>query len=186
MYLIAGANGCGKTTFAKELLKDEPALVFVNHDEIVAKLGDEVGIRSGKRFFKILDDIFENKSSFAMESTIAGTYHKRIMERAKKAKYEIIMVYVFLDFPDLGIARVYKRVADGGHYVAPVDVVRRFYRSRTNFSGTVLLADRWKLYYNGDNNYELVAKSDGQVVQVVDESLYNQFKKDLKGEKDGL
>lgn len=37
IYLIAGANGSGKTTFSKELLKKEK-LIFLNADDIALDL----------------------------------------------------------------------------------------------------------------------------------------------------
>lgn len=157
LYLIAGANGSGKTTLAHELLHDEK-ITFLNPDEIAAEINDRVGLAAGKILLKRLDEIFKAKKSFAMESTISGQHHLRVLERAGKAGYEIVLIYVFLDNVALNIARVQKRVKLGGHNVPEADIRRRWTKSVCNFSRTAGLADRWKLYYNGHDNYELVAE----------------------------
>lgn len=179
LYLIAGANGSGKTTLAHELLKDEK-IDFLNADEIAKKIKDNTGFSAGKIIFQEVDNFFNDKKSFALESTISGAYHTRILESAKKSGYEIILVYVFLDFPQVNIARIKKRVALGGHNVPDIDVIRRFYKSVKNFEMATTLANKWKLYYNGDDNYELIAYGNKKASEILNEDLYKKFKKGLK------
>jgi predicted ABC-type ATPase len=51
LIIIAGPNGSGKTTFAREYLsKDTMRFVFVNADEIVRDLALEAGIQSRSDF----------------------------------------------------------------------------------------------------------------------------------------
>ena len=47
LYLIAGPNGSGRTTLAKELIKEEK-VTFLNADEIAEKLGDNIGLSAGR------------------------------------------------------------------------------------------------------------------------------------------
>ena len=53
-YIIAGPNGSGKTTFAREFVKDV-RLPFINADEIALRLAPEdlqkVRLEAGKLFF---------------------------------------------------------------------------------------------------------------------------------------
>jgi len=182
LYLIAGANGSGKTTLGHELLKDERGLLFMNSDEIAAKIDDSFGVQAGKILLQKLGGVIAKKKSFALESTISGLHHLRVLEMAKKAKYEIILIYVFLDFPEANIARIAKRVQMGGHDIADEVVIRRFYKSVANFWPASELADRWKLYYNGDDNFELIAEGGKSVVQIMNEDLYKKFRKGLKTE----
>jgi predicted ABC-type ATPase len=55
LYIIAGANGSGKTTFAKEFSKNKN-LNFINADEIAKELDSEnltkYKIKAGKLFFQ--------------------------------------------------------------------------------------------------------------------------------------
>lgn len=179
-YLIAGANGSGKTTLAHELLREEKDLAFLNADEIAAKIGDDLGLRAGRIILENADKFLASKKPVAMESTISGKYHERVIEKFKSAGYEIILIYVFLDAVDLNIARIQKRVLLGGHRVPDADVRRRYVRSIKNFLPTAKLANSWKLYYNGDDNYELIARSESGVLEIQNEDKYKMFNKTAK------
>ena len=181
-YLIAGANGSGKTTLAKELLREEKGLTFLNADEIAAKIGDEIGIKSGKIILENADKLLATKKSVAMESTISGKYHERVIKKFKSAGYEIVLIYVFLNRVELNISRIQMRVLLGGHNVPRDDVIRRFYKSIRNFWSVVKLADSWQLYYNGGDDYEKIAFGRGEKVEILNDGVYNKFKRGLKNE----
>ncbi|MCL2331512.1 MAG: zeta toxin family protein [Proteobacteria bacterium] len=176
LYLIAGANGSGKTTLGRELLREKTNLVFLNTDDIAAKIGDKIGLQSGRAIQEKLYEILGSKKSFVWESTISGVHHLRIIEKARAAKYEIVLIYVFLGSVDLNIARVQKRMSMGGHKVSETDIRRRFQRSILNFPAVKKLADHWELYYNGDDNYELVARGADGFEETIDEDKLKKFK----------
>jgi len=179
LYIIAGPNGSGKTTLAKELIKEE-GITFLNADEIAEKLGDKIGLAAGRELLDKFEECFHTKESVVLESTISGNYHERIIDRAKKAKYEIVMVYVFLTSVEQNLARIRQRVKLGGHNVPETDVMRRYGRSLRNFWDVQKSVHQWELYYNGENSYELVARGCGDVVEIMDDALYNKFRKEAK------
>ncbi len=65
LYIIAGANGSGKSTFAEILLK-EKELDFLNADEIAKEIApnaiNSVPASAGKEYFRRLSQFF--KESF--------------------------------------------------------------------------------------------------------------------------
>jgi predicted ABC-type ATPase len=70
-------------------------------------------------------------------------------------------------------------VLKGGHNVPQDDIIRRYYRSRKLFWNVYRnLADKWILFFNGDDNFELVAE-DGNVI---DEELFNSFLEEIENE----
>ena len=97
LYIIAGANGSGKSTLAEILLK-EKSLEFLNADEIAKEISpnaiNNVPITAGKEYFKRLNKFFDESKSFAVESTLSGNNIVRIVEKAKKLGYKIILVYL--------------------------------------------------------------------------------------------
>ncbi|MDR2591874.1 MAG: zeta toxin family protein [Chitinispirillales bacterium] len=180
LYLIAGPNGSGKTTLAHELLSDEEGLAFLNADETAAKIGDSVGLAAGRIILKEIDRMLDSGKSFALESTISGNYHKRVLKEAKNKGYEVTLSFVFLDSSNLNIERIKNRVSLGGHNVPDEDVIRRFDKSIKNFWDIVDIVDSWKLYYNSGDDFELIAEGDGVKIYIYDDDLYERFKGGLK------
>ena len=179
LYIIAGANGSGKTTFALSYTALNN-LYFINADEI-AKSYDSNDIsrykvKAGKEFFKQLEINLNDEKSFMIESTLSGKYLKDIINKAKEKDFKIVLIYLFLETEDENISRVRNRVLNGGHDVPLEDIKRRYFRSRNLFWNTYKdMVDKWMLFFNGDDNYELIAEDD----EVLDTEYFNLFMKDL-------
>jgi len=186
LFLIAGANGSGKTTLAKELLP-EFKLEFVNADEIASEINPQsveaVKITAGKNFFAKVKELVSLGKSIAIETTLSGRYLIRFIEYFKKNGYLITLVFVFLDNPEIAIARIEVRVRNGGHHIPNQDVRRRFYRGMKNFWGIYKnLADSWEIYYNGEHGFIQVATGEMDNYTVIDETLFMLFKGGLTDE----
>jgi len=179
LYLIAGPNGSGKTTFAKELVKEDN-IVFLNADEIAKRLHDNIGLAAGRALLDKLEICLKCKESVVLESTISGNYHERVLQHAKKAKYEIVFIYIFLSSVEQNLARIKQRVMLGGHNVPEIDVTRRYKRSLKNFWDIQKTVNQWELYYNGETSYKLIARGCGDILEIMDDALYNKFKKEAK------
>ena len=184
LYIIAGANGCGKSTLASELMPSEN-LEFLNADEVAKEICPEniesVKIKAGKIVIKKLENLLNSQKSFAIETTLAGKNHIKTIQKAKKSGYYVVLIYSYLDNPVLCENRIKIRVLNGGHDIPQEDIIRRFYRSKENFWNLYKdLADEWNLFYNGSSEYILVAQSDKSEVEIFSENLYNEFMKDLK------
>lgn len=91
---IAGCNGAGKTTFAKEFLPHEvKCLRFYNADEFARGLSPldppAAAIKAGRLLLAEIRQSISRKETFALESTLSGRTHIRIFQRAVAAGYEI-------------------------------------------------------------------------------------------------
>lgn len=151
--IIAGPNGSGKTTFAREFLADTGVVKFVNADLIAAGLSplrpELATVSAGRLFLAELDRLASSRADFAFESTLSGRAHRARLARWKAEGYRIEIVYLFLASPRLALRRIAMRVRQGGHNVPPGDVLRRFRRSWTNFvSAYRPLADAWAVLDN--------------------------------------
>lgn len=178
--VIAGANGAGKTTFAREFLIENSDYEFLNADEIAKSINPQdpakSGITSGREFFATLHDLVENGRSFIIESTLSGRYLEKHIALWKQRGYEIKIVFLVVESIDVLLERIAERVKKGGHYVPDADVRRRFLRGKNNFSGIYkTLADKWFLYYNTESGYHLIATGDKTETLIIDESLYESF-----------
>lgn len=151
--MIAGPNGSGKTTFAREFLTDTGMVHFVNADLIAAGLSplrpELAAIRAGRLLLGEVDRLAAARADFALESTLSGrTYLPRFI--AWKARgYRIEIIYLKLSSANLGLRRIAARVKQGGHDVPRNDVQRRFSRSWVSFCATYRpIADAWAAFDN--------------------------------------
>ena len=152
LYLIAGCNGAGKTTFAKVFLPEEvKCLRFLNADEIargLSPLKPSAGaVQAARVLLKQVDECLRRRETFALESTLSGKTYIRLFQRALKLGYEIELHYLWLSSPAHAVARVRLRVKQGGHHVPATDIRRRFKRSLTHLLDDYLpLATRWAVW----------------------------------------
>jgi len=164
-YILAGANGSGKSTVSRVLLPSE-GIVYVNPDDIAKELNPQnppaAKVEAGREALRRIDDLLLKGESFAIESTLSGVGYVGIIRRAKDLGYEVTIAYVYVDSPEFCLERIRIRVQNGGHDVPAEDVVRRFARSKQNFVSVYApLVDHWMLYYNGANDFLLVAHGNG-------------------------
>jgi predicted ABC-type ATPase len=177
--VVAGPNGSGKTTFAREYLLTHP-MEYISADEIAAGLApaalDEVRLQAGRLFFERINDRIEGRTSFLAETTLAGKGFHRFVQRLSQANYTVILVFVYLESPELCLARVRQRVRKGGHAIPESDVLRRFDRSLGNFWHQYRLAvTRWHLVQNSGTSFEEVAIGHAGRVLIKDNDQYQAF-----------
>jgi len=137
--VIAGPNGAGKSTFVENYLNryvdcDE----FLNADLIARGLSpfapERQALRASEIFLQRLDELEEGKTSFALETTLAGRSYRRRIPRWKELGFHVTLFFIWLPSEDMAIQRVASRVAQGGHDIAIPDIRRRFTRGLRNLA----------------------------------------------------
>ena len=179
LYIIAGANGSGKTTFAKSFSNIHD-LYFINADEIAKELDPENitkhQVKAGRMFFQELNKRLNENNSFIIETTLSGKYLVKYIKKAQENGFEVEMIYLFLEKAEENISRVAHRVLNGGHHVPKNDIIRRFYRSKEMFMNIYKeLLDKWTIYYNADEVFEKIATDE----MIYDENKWQEFRKDI-------
>ena len=154
--VIAGPNGAGNTTFAREFLPREGGVIhFVNADLIASGLSPlkpELAARQGGRLLLMeLNRLAGARADFAFETTLSGRTYLKLLKQWKTDGYRIEIVFLSLPSVALALQRIAVRVRQGGHDVPRADVLRRFRRSLKNFQLLYQdLADKWYLYDNSE------------------------------------
>ena len=131
LFILAGCNGAGKTTTAKILLPEFlGGIEFVNADIIAANLNpdfpESVAFQAGRIMLERVDVLLSEKSSFALETTLATKSYVGLTKKAQSLGYEVVLMYFWLESCDMALKRVAKRVREGGHFIPDEDVKRRY------------------------------------------------------------
>ena len=162
IVIIAGPNGAGKTTFARKFLPNEADCpVFVNADLIAAGLApfapEAAAFRAGRLMLEEIENHVHYRESFAFETTLSGLMYARLIPKWRALGYRVKLIYLSLPNPEIAIARVANRVAQGGHSIPEADIRRRFEAGWRHFNSSYkLLVNAWALYDNSQPESVLI------------------------------
>lgn len=173
LWLLAGANGAGKTTFYRTRLAPL-GLPFVNADEIARELypADPEGYsyQAAQVAAELRQQLLLERRSFCFETVFSHPSKVDFLARAKAFGYQVILVFIHLESASLNKARVSQRVAGGGHRVPEAKVQSRIPRVLHNVRLALPLCDQVRALDNSrlDNPYSQVfSLRDGQLAEQV-------------------
>ena len=181
VYVVAGPNGSGKTTFAREFLPNYAKCSnFVNADLIAQGLSPfdprEASIKAGKLVLSRINDFSKSGVDFGFETTLSGRTHLRLLHRLEERGYHVHIFFLWIPGSDLSLLRVKNRVADGGHNVPAVDICRRFKRSINNFFEVYMHSSTtWMLFDTSGTSPVLAAKGKNGAVIIENAGVYDRI-----------
>ena len=161
IYIIAGCNGAGKTTASYSVLPDRlECREFVNADEIAKGLSpfnpESVAIEAGRLMLGRIDYLLKQRETFAIETTLATRSYASLVERAHQLGYYVVLLFFWLPSPEMAVARVAKRVSEGGHNIPPQTIHRRYWLGLQNFFNIFApIVDSWCFYENVESPIEI-------------------------------
>lgn len=174
LWLLAGGNGAGKSTFYRLFLAPR-GIKLVNADLIAKEIDPEnpeaVSYQAAHWVARIREDLLDQGLSFCFETVFSHPSKIDFLAQAKARGYEIILIYIHLEILELNEARVYQRVAEGGHAV-PVDKIHaRIPRTMKHIAAALPLVDEARLLDNSSKAkpYRQVARvRRGRRMSVID------------------
>ncbi len=178
LYIISGCNGSGKTTASYTLLPDLlNCREFVNSDEFAKSFSPfdpgAASVTASRYMLMKINYLLERRSDFAVETTLATRSLLKIVQQAQSQGYEVTVLYLWLNSPELAIQRVHSRVESGGHNI-PDAVVRRRYVMGLQylFDAYIPVIDRWVLADNSKPPFQVVAEGTRGVQYIKDNEKY--------------
>ncbi|WP_246066953.1 zeta toxin family protein [Paenibacillus koleovorans] len=160
LYVFAGCNGAGKSTLIEHY--GQAFDVIINPDLIAKQLNPSnprsADLSAGKEAIRRIRDCLARRNSFAMETTLSGQYVIKQMAAAGMAGYKVYFYYIGLQNIQMHIDRVRTRVLEGGHYIAPADIVRRYGVSLCNLKDALSQADVAVVLDNSRDEYEVLVE----------------------------
>ncbi|MEX0775441.1 MAG: zeta toxin family protein [Phycisphaeraceae bacterium] len=180
--VIGGPNGAGKTTAAQYALQRLGIAHFVNADTIARGLSwskpESVALAAGRLMIQRLHELRSQRASFGFETTLAGRTHARFLADLKSDGYRLELHYVWLKSADLAVARVQRRVEEGGHNIPEIDIRRRYARSAYNLLHFYLsLMDDWIILDNSENRTVPIAESAGRKTTIYNPAAYESLQR---------
>ena len=178
LYIIAGPNGVGKTTFACTFLpKYADCKNFINADLIAQGMSpfspEAAAVRAGRLVLSEIRFFSRRRETFTFETTLSGRSYLRLIRDLKKQGYKVHFFFLWVDTVGVALARVKERVLKGGHDVPQAVVHRRFGRSIRNFFVDYrVLADFWYLFDNTGTRPELIAVEKAKKLRIMKPDIY--------------
>jgi predicted ABC-type ATPase len=164
LTIIAGSNGCGKSTLtssARDKFQQAPVL---DPDAIAKSIQETLDnpnnsdIEAGKRVLRLAEELIASRQSFTVETTLSGSTYLRMAARAKRTGFNIMVILVGTTSVEINIERIKARVKKGGHDVPEDDQRRRYPRTLANMKRLLPDADLAVILDNSTaNGYALVA-----------------------------
>lgn len=153
LCVIAGPNGSGKSSSVEQafgyydkigvkpayLCPDDVCLQLMKKDPDTDRT--DAAILAKNIVLEKRNEFLEKGISFITETVFCHESHLAFMKKAKKAGYNVRLIYVATDSPDINVARVKKRVRQGGHNVDEEKIRSRYYRSLALLKKAVDIAD---------------------------------------------
>lgn len=144
LWVLAGGNGAGKSTFYEKTLKPRN-MPFINADVLAKHLNpDNPEVESYKAAKLAADQrtrLITERKTFCFETVFSHPSKIDFIAEAKAAGYDVVLVYIHLTDTSLNEARVAGRVAAGGHSVPVQKIHERVPRTIRHISVAVPLSD---------------------------------------------
>lgn len=191
LYVFAGVNGAGKSTFYVRQLEDDKIYgLRINSDELVREFGDWRNAKDQRRAarlaLRLRKNYLENGVSFNIETTLSGHSIVNFIKDAKARGYFVTLFYVGLDSVELSKRRVAIRAAKNGQAV----LERRYDASFVNLARLIGVCDEIYFYDNSApienedeqkfSNLALVAKKQDGCVTRISEERYEWFERVMR------
>lgn len=169
LVVVVGANGAGKTTWARRHRNRLPE-DFYNADSIAEGLGDANSPGQQARARALVDreiaERLRHRESFGFESTYSGSSRPVIVRDASARGYETHAIFLGTSHPEINIVRVRRRVLEGGHDIPVSEIVRRWSAAWENLLRTWDVFDRIDVLDNTTDTTRIVGRKSGNRVRI--------------------
>lgn len=127
LVVLAGPNGAGKSTLYETRVRPRFAGPFINADVIqrdeLRCAEPETAYEAARIAAARRTEYLEKGMDFVTETVFSHPSKLDLISAAQDAGFDVVVMHVGIETPDLSVARVAARVREGGHGV-PEDKVR--------------------------------------------------------------
>ncbi len=171
LTIFAGPNGSGKSTLTRQIKTYGFSLgTYINADDIASELFAAARARGeqvSRSDFEVpafweaerrRQECVDRHADFAFETVFSHPSKLELIARAKAAGFIVKLYFVSTENPMLNVARVRKRVAEGGHAVPEDKIIARYRRTMSHLPEACLLVDEAVMFDNSGSSMRAVAQ----------------------------
>lgn len=152
---------------------------YINPDEIAQHefggWNDQTSIlKAAQRAEQIRNACLNDRKSCALETVFSADDKVELIKAAHHAGFFIRLFFVCTREPTINIARVGRRVLEGGHEVPMNKIISRYYKSIANCVTVAPMVDRLYFYDNSTEN------EDAKLLFKVKEGTISKIYQDLE------
>ena len=179
-WLIAGPNGSGKsslygsdknTIYGDTNITDAAhSFWIINPDLLTLRIRsvEKTSLRKANktavdRIYAWLETSIDAHQSVGVETVLSTSKYRRLVRAAKRRGFEIRLIYVILESPDLNVKRVQLRVEKGGHGVPLKKIRDRWGRSLKQLPWFLNQAD-WALIFDNSRKLRIIGRKTRGIV----------------------
>jgi predicted ABC-type ATPase len=136
LFVLVGPNGSGKTTAYKRIVAlTQTRLPMINADEVERRECQDIKtpVKRSQAAQAICakrrQDCLKARQDFGFETVGSHSSKHQFMHNALELGYDVELLFVSTEQPQINIERVAQRVAEGGHDVPRQKIVDRWHRT---------------------------------------------------------
>ena len=156
LVMLAGPNGSGKSTLFATRIAPKLDVPFINADLIQRDELETDDVSAAYTAARIAADrraaMIAARASFATETVFSHPSKLEIITHAKSLGYRVMTFHISVTHPDLSVARVGARLAEGGHPVPEDKIRERYGRSGPLIRQAILASDIGHVFDNSALN----------------------------------
>jgi len=175
LFVFAGNNGSGKSTFRNLIIDRLGIIINIDADSIARSIDpispEAYKVTAGKEAIRLARECIRDRRDFSFETTLSGRNAIRTIEEAKSNGFKVAMFYVGLGDYLLNIERVASRVLNGGHHIDSDDIIRQHRSSIDNLLHNLKWIDELIVIDNSREEGEIVLQVKQAVITYKTEPL---------------
>lgn len=155
IHVLAGVNGAGKSSLGESAFGREGAPIFnpdtvaleirALHPDISNALANGQAWQLGRA---LLEQAIAERRDYRFETTLGGRTIAELLARAARAGLRVNIWFCGLAGPEMHLARVARRVSQGGHDIPAAKIRERWNTSRENLIRLLPLLHHLRVYDN--------------------------------------
>jgi predicted ABC-type ATPase len=187
-WIVAGPNGSGKSSIYTDTdIEDFGGSVWIiNPDLLTARIQAiehlkprAANIAAVTRIYSWLEASIAAHQTIGVETVLSTEKYRTLVLAAKAHGFEVRLIYILLNSPELSVERVRLRVAKGGHHVPTTKIRQRRERSLQQLPWFLKNCDVAWIFDNSSARPALIARKAGNTI-IVDPAALPEIKEAVR------